>query len=144
MATNEIKRYGDWLTVPVPDDAESGEPILFGEGAGIPGVIQEMYRPELPDIPGYITLPRVPNGNEDGSAIDEDLMPEDSVFGSVAFRGVWAFEIDGGDTVTLGAAVYITGARALTLTAGGNTLFGHVTNRGTDGRLHVRLAAVSS
>lgn len=142
MATNEIKKYGDWLTVPVPADAVAGDPIVFGEGTGIPGVIQVMYQEDLPDLPGYITIPRVPNGNEDGTAIDEALMPADTVFGSVAFRGVWAFEIEGADTVALGAAVYF-GAGALSLAAGG-VQFGHVTNRGTDGRLHVRLAAVSS
>jgi len=142
MATNEIKKYGDWLTVPVPADAEAGDPVVFGEGAGIPGVIQVMYQEELPDLPGYITIPRVPNGNEDGSAIDDGLLPADTVFGSVAFRGVWAFEIEDADTVTLGAAVYFEDGD-LSLTAGG-VLYGHVTNRGTDGRLHVRLAAVSS
>lgn len=142
MATNEIKKYGDWLTVPVPAAAEAGDPVIFGEGTGIPGVIQVKKQDELPDLPGYITIPRVPNGNEDGTAIADGLMPEGTVFGSVAFRGVWAFEIEGADTVTLGAAVYFDGGE-LSLTAGG-VQFGHVTNRGTDGRLHVRLAAVSS
>lgn len=142
MATNEIHKYGDWLTVPVPEDAEAGDPIIFGDAPGIPGVIQVMYQPELPELPGYIAIPRVPNGNESGEDIDDDLMPADSVFGSVAFRGVWAFEIDGADTATIGDAVYLSGD---TLALGsGDALFGHVTNRATDGRLHVRLAAVSS
>ena len=103
---------------------------------------QVMYQAELPDLPGYITIPRVPNGNTTGEDIDPTLMPADSVFGSVAFRGVWAFEIAGADTATIGDAVYLSGD---TLALGaGDALFGHVTNRATDGRLHVRLAAVSS
>lgn len=142
MATNEIHKYGDWLTVPVPADAEAGDPVIFGDAPGIPGVIQVMYQAELPDLPGYITIPRVPNGNTTGEDIDPTLMPADSVFGSIAFRGVWAFEIAGADTATIGDAVYLSGD---TLALGaGDAFFGHVTNRATDGRLHVRLAAVSS
>lgn len=142
MATNEIHKYGDWLTVPVPEDAVAGDPIIFGDAPGIPGVIQVKYEEELPDLPGYIAIPRVPNGNETGDDIDDGLRPEDMVFGSVAFRGVWAFEIDGADSATIGDAVYLSGD---TLALGsGDALYGHVTNRATDGRLHVRLAAVSS
>lgn len=141
MATNEIYRYGDWLTVPVPDDAAVGDPVVWGGGAGIPGVIQVMYVPERPEIPGYEALPVATGFNESGEAIDPNLIPEGTVFGSVAFRGVWAFEIEGGDTVEIGAPVYFTDGE-LSLTAGG-VLYGHVHNRGTDGRLHVRLAAVS-
>ncbi len=142
MATNEIHKYGDWLTVPVPEDAVAGDPIIFGDAPGIPGVIQVKYEEELPDLPGYIAIPRVPNGNETGDDIDDGLRPDDMVFGSVAFRGVWAFEIDGADSATIGDAVYLSGD---TLALGsGDALYGHVTNRATDGRLHVRLAAVSS
>lgn len=142
MATNEIHKYGDWLTVPVPNDSVAGDPIIFGGESGIPGVIQVKHEEELPDLPGYITIPRVPNGNETGEDIDETLMPADSVFGSVAFRGVWAFEVEGADTATIGDAVYLTAGNTVALA--GTALFGHVTNRATDGRLHVRLAAVSS
>lgn len=142
MATNEIHKYGDWLTVPVPEDAVAGDPIIFGDAPGIPGVIQVKYEEELPDLPGYIAIPRVPNGNETGDDIDDGLRPDGMVFGSVAFRGVWAFEIDGADSATIGDAVYLSGD---TLALGsGDALYGHVTNRATDGRLHVRLAAVSS
>lgn len=142
MATNEIHKYGDWLTVPVPEAAVPGDPIVFGDASGIPGVIQTMYQADLPDLPGYITIPRVPNGNETGEEIDETLMPAGMVFGSVAFRGVWAFEIEGAETAAIGAAVYLTGTDLVL--GSGDAFFGHVTNRGTDGRLHVRLAAVSS
>ena len=140
MATNEIFRYGDWLTVPVPEDAEVGDAVVWGDVAPIPGVIQVMYGPERPEIPGYEAYPVFTGFNESGADIDPTLMPTGSVFGSVAFRGVWAFEIEGADTATLGDAVYYNDG--LTLASGG-VLYGHVQNRGTDGRLHVRLAAVS-
>lgn len=141
MATNEIFRYGDWLPVPVPEDAEVGDPVVWGDEAPIPGVIQVMYQPERPEIPGYEAYPVFTGFNESGADIDPGLMPADSVFGSVAFRGVWAFEIEGAEGATLGDAVYFNGGE-LTLASGG-VLYGHVHNRGTDGRLHVRLAAVS-
>lgn len=145
MATNEIHRYGHWLTVPVPADAESNDPVVFG--GAIPGVVQEVYKPERPAVPGYVALPRIPNGNEDGSDIDPDLMPADSVFGSVAFLGVWAFDL-GDVTPEIGSPVYFTegtgGAPGtLSLTAGGaDGIYGHVTNLGHDGNVHVRLASV--
>jgi hypothetical protein len=145
MATNEIHRYGHWLTVPVPADAEAGDPVVFGEA--IPGVVQVAYKPERPEVPGYIALPRIPNGNESGEALDEDLMPEDSVFGSVAFLGVWAFDL-GDVTPTIGDPVYFTAGTGtavgtLGLTAGGaDGVYGHVTNMGHDGNVHVRLASV--
>ena len=147
MATNEIYRLGDYLTVPVPADAEPGDPVVFGDA--IPGVIEVLYKPDLPDLPGYITVPRVPNGNESGEAIDTEVVeiPADHVFGSVAFRGVWAFDL--GDTVpTIGDPVYWsegTGATPGTLSlaaAGADGIFGHVHNVGHDGNVHVRLAAV--
>ena len=138
MATNEIHKYGDWLPVPVPADAEVGNPIIFGDAPGIPGVIQVMY--QASPTRRVITIRACPTATPWHD--DPTLMPADSVFGSVAFRGVWAFEIDGADTATIGDAVYLSGD---TLALGaGDALFGHVTNRATDGRLHVRLAAVSS
>lgn len=146
MATNEIYRLGDYLTVPVPADALPGDPVVWGDA--IPGVIHALYKPELPEVPGYIRVPTVPNGNESGEAVDPTVVevPADTVFGSVAFRGVWAFDL--GDTVpTIGDPVYFTagsGAAAgtLSLTGPGDGIYGHVHNVGHDGNVHVRLAAV--
>lgn len=139
MATNEINKYGDWLTVPVPEDAVSGDPVLFA--GSVPGVVQVAYEAEREEIPGYEALPPQSGFNESGSAIG-DLMPSDMKFASVAFRGVWAFEISGGSDATIGDTVYYSDGE-LTLSSGGgdNSAYGHVINRGTDGRLHVRLAA---
>lgn len=138
MATNEINKYGDWLTVPVPEDATSGDPVLFA--GSVPGVVQVAYEPDREDIPGYEALPTQTGFNESGAAIG-DLMPSGMKFASVAFRGVWAFEITGSGDATIGDAVYYSGGE-LSLSGGeGAGAFGHVINRGTDGRLHVRLAA---
>jgi len=154
MATNEIYKYGDWLTVPVPTNAVPGSPVLFGEGdAAIPGVVHALFKAPLPDVPGYITIPTIPNGNEDGEDLADlenspALRPDDMVFGSVAFRGVWAFDLgDDLTAVTIGDPVYITrgtapAASTLSLTAGGDGIYGHVHNVGFDGNVHVRLAAV--
>lgn len=141
MATNEINKYGDWLTVPVSEDAVSGDPVLFA--GSIPGVVQVAYEDERPEIPGYEALPTQTGFNESGAAIG-GLMPDGMKFASVAFRGVWAFEIDGAGDATIGDAVHYSDGE-LSLSGGeGSSAFGHVINRGTDGRLHVRLAAVAN
>lgn len=138
MATNEIHKYGHWLTIPVPVDLTPGSAYLFG--GDTPCVIQVIHQAERPEIPGYEALPVMSGGNEDTSKIDPALIPdggapEDYVFASVAFLGVWAFEIE--DDLAIGDEV---GANADgTVSAG--TGFGRVTNRGLDGRYHVRLAS---
>lgn len=148
MATNEIYKYGDWLTVPVPADALPGDPVVFGTGTLIPGVIEVLFKPELPELAGYVRIPQVPNGNEDGTAVDTSIVevPADTVFGSVAFRGVWAFDL-GEDVPTIGDPVYFTAgagtaAGTLSLTGPGDGVWGHVHNVGHDGNVHVRLAPV--
>lgn len=141
MATNEINRYGYWLSVPVREDAESGSPIVFGSR---PGVVQNIHKPEREPIPGYVALPPQSGFNLSGERLDDDnLLPEGTVFASVAFVGVWAFEIEGADTVTLGDAVYYNTADDTLSLGSGDVLYGHVVNRGTDGRLHVLLAGVT-
>lgn len=139
MATNEINKDGWYLSVPVPETKNVGDPVVVG---GSPAVIQNMYKPEREPIPGYAAFPQLNGFNLDGSELPTGLMPPNTVFASVAYKGVWAFEITGADTVTLLDPVYYN-AGELTLTAGGE-LFGHVVNRGTDGRLHVRLASVAT
>jgi len=139
MATNEINKYGHWLSVPVRDDAQSGDPVVFG---GRPGVVQVAYTPEREPIPGYVALPAQSGFNLSGQELEnQDMLPEGTKFASVAFIGVWAFEIEG-DSVTFGDAVYYDGGTD-TLSLTGDTLFGHVVNRGTDGRLHVLLASTT-
>lgn len=136
MATNEIHKYGHWLSIPVPADLYNGAAYLFG--GDTPCVIQQIHTPERPPIPGYQALPEASGGNEDASQIDPGLIdgdPEDYVFASVAFLGVWAFEIEG--ELTIGEEV--TANADGTVSAGEG--FGRVVNRGLDGRYHVRLAS---
>jgi predicted RecA/RadA family phage recombinase len=35
MATNELYKYGDWISLPVPADLASGAPVLVGHLAGV-------------------------------------------------------------------------------------------------------------
>lgn len=145
MATNEIYKYGDWLTVPVPSDAVPGDPVVWG--GAIPGVVQVLFKPELPPLAGYIAVPQVPNGNESGEAINSDHLPADTVFGSVSFTGVWAFDIDEDtSTVAIGDPVFFTAgagtaAGTLSFAGPGDGIYGHVHNRDYNGNVHVRLAA---
>lgn len=140
MATNEIHKYGHWLSVPVREDAQSGDPIMFGTR---PGVVQVAYNPEPEQIPGYVALPVQTGFNLSGEDLEEqDMMPADTKFASVAFIGVWAFEIEDSDGVSYGDPVYYDDSDN-SLSLSGETLYGHVTGRGTDGRLHVLLAGVT-
>lgn len=142
MATNEINRYGHWLAVPVRKDAESGSPVLLGDT--VPGVVQNIHKPEREPIPGYVALPTQSGFNLSGEDVaDSGLYPPDTVSASVAFIGVWAFEIDGADTAVIGDAVYYNMADDTLALGSGDVLYGHVVNRGTDGRLHVLLAGVT-
>lgn len=142
MATNEIHKYGHWLTLPVSDAKQSGDPVVFG---GKPGVVQVIHQEEREPIPGYVALSTQSGGNEDGSEIDSDLLPENTVFASVALIGVWAFELGGDSDPSLGDTVYYNAAgndgrgQVTTDASGDNPVYGIVTNRGTDGRFHVLL-----
>lgn len=143
MATNEIHKWGHWLTLPVNEDARSGDPVVF---AGNPGVVQVIYRDQLPEIEGYVARPMQTGGNESGTDIDASLLPDGTVFASVALVGVWAFSVDEDDETVLeiGTAVYYDssgngGRGTVVTTASGNDAYGVVTNRGTDGRHHVLL-----
>lgn len=141
MATNEIHKYGHWLTLPVNEDAQPGDPVVFG---GKPGVVHVIYQPQLPEIEGYVARPVLTGGNESGADIDATLLPAGTVFASVALIGVWAFAVDEDTTTVLeiGTPVYYNaagnGGRG-TVESSGTVAYGLVTNRGTDGRHHVLL-----
>lgn len=140
MATNEIHKYGHWLTLPVPENKQSGDPVVF---AGKPGVVQVIHEEERAPIAGYVALPTQSGFNESGEAIDSALMPDGMVFASVALIGVWAFVLDGEpENVEIGTPVFYNPAgndgRGSVATSG-DAPYGIVTNRGTDGRYHVLL-----
>lgn len=138
MALNEVHKYGHWLTIPIDQSSithVAGNGYMFADE---PVVIQVIHQAERPELEGYVALPPTSGGNEDASNINPDLIstdPETTVFASVAFLGVWAFESDA--ALTIGATVALDAADPSKVVAG--TGFGVVTNRGLDGRYHIRI-----
>lgn len=105
MATNEVFRDADKLSLPVPDGTLSGAPVRVGAfTTGLNGVTETSEGGA---------------GNAEGYA-------------TVWLSG--GHEVPVGTTTALavGAPVYITSGNALTPTATGNQLFGHaLTAKGT-------------
>jgi hypothetical protein len=115
MATNMIFRYDSKQTRerPVPAGVQAGEPVLIGTRPAVTLTARgDSTVTKL--LPGGYTQTG-PNG---GAGNDPDKA-------SVAFDGTWEFAVTGATTTTANeVAVFITSARALTLTATGNTAFG--------------------
>lgn len=140
MALNEVHKYGHWLTIPV-EDADGfykpGDGYMFGS---YPVVIQVIHTAPREELEGYVALPPSSGGNEDGSKVDPALLadPDNTRFASVSFLGVWAFESDA--DLAIGDEVSITAPTATERSkVAAGTGFGIVTNRGIDGRYHVRI-----
>lgn len=138
MATNEIFKEADYLSLPVPEGTVSGDPVLVGELVGVAQTSEgDNSYTSTPirramDDPAWNTVPASTGGNEAG-------------FASVALKGAFAFEIDGGDALTHGTAVGIsegTGpdGRNVLVTGAGDARFGHVVGHTSDGRVVVRIA----
>lgn len=138
MATNEIFKYSDWISLPVPTGTLSGDPVIVGGATGLVGVAQTTEGENVgttmvytPDQFGQI--PTSTGFNEAGYA-------------SVALTGAWAFTIDGGDAMEAGDPVNISegtgpdGRNELVAAGGGTARFGHVINHTSDGRVVVRIA----
>src|SRR5690554_5723793 len=101
MATNELFKEADYLSLPVPEGTLSGDPVLVGELVGVAQTSEgdnsytsTPIRRAMGD-PAWNTVPASTGGNEAGYA-------------SVALKGAFAFEIEGGDALTHGTAVGIT------------------------------------
>lgn len=137
MATNEIFKEADYLSLPVPIGTMSGDPVLVESLVGVAQTDEgdnsyttTPIRRSMGD-PAWNTVPGSTGGNEAGYA-------------SVALKGAFAFTIDGGDALTHGTAVYISvgtgpdGRNELATT--GTTRFGHVVGHTSDGRVVVRIA----
>src|SRR5690606_24797680 len=97
MATTEIFKDANYLSLPAPEGTVSGDPALAGE---LPGVAQttegENYATSGPfPPPVWGTVPPSTGFNEAGYA-------------SVALVGAFAFEIEGGEELTPGTAVGIS------------------------------------
>lgn len=98
MATNEVFRDADMLSLPVPADTLSGAPVRVGAAAtGLNGVTQTAEGA---------------GGNADGYA-------------SVMLKGTHKLAVGTTTALAVMDPVYITSGNALTPSASGNQLFGH-------------------
>lgn len=112
MARNVIFQPGEQLSLPVPEDTASGDPVVIGI------------------LVGLALTDRGAGGNADTHAtvlMAPSAVVEVSVTGAIS---------------NVGQAVYITSAGALTATQGTNTLYGAaLETKGTgDGVIRVKLA----
>lgn len=129
MATNEIFRDADHLSLPVPSGTKAGAPVRIG---GLNGVTEtDRANTSVPATNSDGTKNTSYNyggGNPDGYA-------------SVWLKGAHVFESDFA-VAAVGDPVYITAANALTGTASGNSLYGHAlsTKAAAAGPLTVRIA----
>lgn len=105
MALNEIFKEANHLSLPVPDDTKAGKPLRIG----ILNAVAETDEGGATAVVNGITQITGGVGNKDN-------------FASVSHVGAWLLPVTG--TLTVGQAVYITSANALTATASGNFLFG--------------------
>jgi hypothetical protein len=108
MARNEVFRMGDFLSLPVPADTKSGDPLRIGGTVGLNGVAQTNRAGDAAEDP--LMGPEV-NTNPVGNA-------------TVWLVGAWRFQVDFAVT-TVGEPIYITPANVLTAVAAGNHLYGH-------------------
>lgn len=114
MALNEIFKIGKSISLPVPTGIKSGDPVRVGVLNGVAIV-------------------------DEGSGFNADG------YTSVDLFGGHLFEIDGAGeaAVTIGTAVYITSAGALTLTATSNKLYGAITHKHRGDEVVVLVQSIS-
>jgi hypothetical protein len=105
VALNEIYKEGNHLSYGVPDGTLSGKALRIG----ILNAVAETDEGGTTVVVNGITQTTGGVGNADN-------------FASVSHVGVWELDVTG--ALTVGQAVYITGAGALTATSTGNFLFG--------------------
>lgn len=128
MATNEIFKYGQWISLPLPlrgddpdlnaDPTRNGDPVLIGD---IVGVAQEVGGVPVSYTVGSTTVTQTTN-------TANHLEPG---WASVALCGAWAIPVDGFDPAVHGSGttVYITAAAGVTpatlsVTGPGDKMFG--------------------
>jgi hypothetical protein len=105
VALNEVFKEADNLSLPVPDGTLSGTALRVG----ILNAVAQTDEGGRTVVVNGITQETGGVGNKDN-------------FASLKFSGGWRLPVTG--ALTVGQAVYITGAGALTATATGNFLFG--------------------
>jgi hypothetical protein len=129
MATNEVYKYGQWISLPLPlrgndpqknlDPTRNGDPVLIGD---IVGVAQEVGGvPSVVDTGTVVTMFKRNTANS--------LEPG---WASVALCGAWAIPVDGFDPAAHGAGTAVgivaaTEQEAAKLVIGaGDHPFGHL------------------
>lgn len=129
MATNEIFRDADHLSLPVPDGTVAGAPVRVGGLNGVATTDRAKTDVAPTNADGTLnTAYKFGGGNPTGNA-------------SVLLKGAHSFTVAFA-IAAVGDPVYITGANALTATASGNQLYGHAltTKSAPSGPLTVRIA----
>lgn len=126
MATNEVFKVGNYVSLPVPVGTLSGAPVRIG---GLNGVAQtDEPTAELTGKGPYV---KSKSGNIKGYA-------------SIALEGAFYLQVPGNTALTVGAPVYITPANALSTTdnSGANPVFGHAltAKAGAPGKVVVRIS----
>ena len=112
MALNEIFKIGKSISLPVPANTKSGDPVRVGVLNGVAVV-------------------------DEGTGFNKDNWTSVDLFGG------HLVEITGGGAATVGTAVYITSAGALTLTAASNKLYGAITHKHRGDEVVVLVQSIS-
>lgn len=108
MAKNQVFKYVDTLSLPVPEGTKSGDPVVLNADTGLVGVA-ETDRGPAEGTPVTADT-RYAGGNVNGYA-------------SVSLKGAYRLEVTGALAVL--DPVYITSSGTLTATAGSNVRFGY-------------------
>lgn len=107
MAKNQVFKYVDTLSVPVPEGTQSGDPVVLNAAIGLVGVAETDAGPaEGAPVTGDT---KYAGGNVNGYA-------------SVGLKGAYRLEVAG--ALAPLDPVYIAGNGTLTATAGSNVRFG--------------------
>lgn len=104
MATNEVNKYGFWLSLPLPlrgsdptlneDPTRNGDPVLIGD---IVGFAQEVGGVPISYSVGTTTVTQTSNPAN-------SLQPG---WASVALVGAFAYPVEGWDPVTMGSGTAV-------------------------------------
>lgn len=103
MATNEVFKDADYISLPVPTTIKSGDPVRVG-------VLNAVAQTDA-GVAANGSTPAIPGGVGNGTG-----------FASCALTGAWRLTVVG--ALTAGQLVYIKADNTLTATATGNKVFG--------------------
>lgn len=136
MATNEVFKYGQWISLPLPlrgsDPAKNDDPTLPGDPVKIGSIVG--FAQEVGGKPVTYSI--------GGTTVTQDRNPANSLqpgWASVALVGAFAFPVSGWDAEVMGSGtpVFITAAagstRATLTTTPNATPFGVIIGQTSDG-----------